>query len=86
MLGKKQEAMDRIKALIDLILDQSSSLREDVDAQLPAVSLGSNAVARAAEEINRTMDAALIVARHVDSLNELVDELQKEIHLLRNSL
>ncbi len=78
--------MDKIKALIERILDQSSSLREDVDAQLPAVSSGSNAVARAAEEINRTMDTALIVARHVDSLNELVDELQKEIHLLRNSL
>jgi len=78
--------MDRIKSLIERILDQSSSLREDVDAQLPAVSLGSNAVARAAEEINRTMDTALIVARHVDSLNELVDQLQKEIHLLRNSL
>jgi len=83
---KKQEMMDKIKALIDRILDQSSSLREDVDAQLPAVSLGSNAVARAAEEINRTMDTALIVARHVDSLNELVDQLQREIHLLRNSL
>jgi hypothetical protein len=78
--------MDRIKALIERILDQSSSLREGVDAQLPAVSLGSNAVARAAEEINRTMDTALIVARHVDSLNDLVDQLQREIHLLRNSL
>jgi len=86
MLGK---TMDRIKALIDRILDRSSSLRQDVDAeiaQLPAVSLGSNAVARAVEDINKTMDTALIVARHIDSLNDLVDELQREIHLLRNSL
>ena len=81
--------MDRIKALIDRILDRSSSLRQDVDAeivQLPAVSLGSNAVARAVDDINKTMDTALIVARHIDSLNDLVDELQREIHLLRNSL
>jgi ATP phosphoribosyltransferase regulatory subunit HisZ len=81
--------MDRIKALIDRILDRSSSLRQDVDAEivkLPAVSLGSNAVARAVEDINKTMDTALIVARHIDSLNDLVDELQREIHLLRNSL
>jgi hypothetical protein len=76
--------MDRIKVLLDRIL--VSMDRSKVDAELPAISLGSNAVVRAAEEINRTMDTALIVARHVDSLNELVDQLQKEIHLLRNSL
>lgn len=76
--------MDRIKVLLDRILDRSKVDAEI--AELPAISGGSNAVVRAAEDINRTMDTALIVARHVDSLNDLVDQLQREIHLLRNSL
>ena len=84
--------MDRIKALIDRILDQSSSLREGVDAEiakLPAAytdGRGPVLVVRAVEDIHRTMDTAEIVTRHIELMNDLVEELQREIHLLRNSL
>lgn len=79
--------MEKIQVLIDRILDRSS-----VDAEIAKLpntytdGRGPILAVHAAEEISRTMDMALIVARHVESMNLLVDELQMEIHLLRNRL
>jgi hypothetical protein len=66
--------------------------RSKVDAEiakLPAAytdGRGPVLVVRAVEDIHKTMDMAEIVARHIESLNDMVEELQREIHLLRNSL
>ena len=82
--------MDRIKVLLDRILDSMDRSKVDAEiAKLPAAytdGCGPALVVRAVEDIHRTMDTAEIVARHVESLNDMVEELQREIHLLRNSL
>lgn len=82
--------MDRIKVLLDRILDSMDRSKVDAEiAKLPAAytdGRGPTLVIRAVEDIHRTMDTAEIVARHVESLNDMVEELQREIHLLRNSL
>jgi hypothetical protein len=82
--------MDRIKVLLDRILESMDRSKVDAEiAKLPAAytdGCGPAAVVRAVEDIHRTMDTAEIVARHVESLNDMVEELQREIHLLRNSL
>ena len=66
--------------------------RSKVDAEIAKLpdaytdGRGPILVVRAVEDIHRTMDTADIVARHVELMNDLVDQLQKEIHLFRNSL
>lgn len=76
--------------LLDRILDSMDRSKVDAEiSELPAAytdGCGPALVVRAVEDIHRTMDTAEIVARHVESLNDMVEELQREIHLLRNSL
>jgi hypothetical protein len=82
--------MDRIKVLLNRILDSMDRSKVDAEiAKLPAAytdGRGPVLVVRAVEDIHKTMDMAEIVARHIESLNDMVEELQREIHLLRNSL
>jgi hypothetical protein len=82
--------MDKIQVLINRILESMDRSKVDAKiAQLPAAytdGRGPILVVRAVEEIHRIMDTADIVARQVESMNALVEELQREIHLLRNSL
>lgn len=84
------KVMDRIKVLIDRILASMDRSKVDTEiAQLPVAytdGRGPVLVVRAIEEIHRTMDTAEIIARKVYSMSDLVEELQREIHLLRNSL
>ena len=79
--------MERIHAIIDLIL-QRSKMDAEI-SQLPAAytdGRGPPAMVSAVEDIHRTMDIATIIVRNIDLMNELVEELKKEIHLLRDSL
>ena len=82
--------MDRIKVLLDRILESMDRSKVDAEiAELPVAytdGRGPAVVVRAVEDIHRTMDTAEIVARQIESLNDMVEELQREIHLLRNSL
>jgi len=57
--------MDRIKVLLDRILDRSK-----VDAEIAPISILMGMVG---EDIHRTMDTAEIVARHIESLNDMVE-------------
>jgi hypothetical protein len=57
--------MDRIKVLLDRILDRSK-----VDAEIAPISILMGMVS---EDIHRTMDTAEIVARHIESLNDMVE-------------
>lgn len=82
--------MDKIQVLINRILELMDRSKVDAEiAKLPDAytdGRGPILVVRAVEDIHRTMDTADIVARHVELMNDLVDQLQKEIHLFRNSL
>ena len=76
--------------LINRILEAMD--RSKVDAEILRLpnaytdGRGPTLVVRAVEDIHRTMDTAEIVTRHITLMNDLVEELQREIHLLRNSL
>ncbi len=82
--------MDRIQVIINRILESMDRSNVDSEiAQLPAAytdGRGPPAVVRGAEEILRTMDVVEIVSRKIESLEDLLEELQKELHLFRNSL
>jgi hypothetical protein len=82
--------MERIQVLINRILEAMDRSKADAEIlRLPVAytdGRGPPAVVRAVEEIHRTMDVVEIVSRKIEYLDELLEELQREIHLLRNSL
>ena len=76
IINRILEAMDRSKVYAEILRLPNAY----TDGRGPPV------VVRAVEEIHRTMDVVEIVSQRIEYLDELLEELQREIHLLRNSL